>query len=105
MRGEESTGNDVLGEEAGTGVPGWVNWGPVSHGCWSWDSKYWVTKVGCSASIMARTTATRGAPASITSRTLLGLTPPIANQGIGQWAAAWRTYSKPAAAFPGFVGV
>ena len=53
--------------------------------------------------MIARTTATRVAPASTTSSIVVASIPPIANQGTAAWCAAYRTSSRPTAGRPGFV--
>ncbi len=61
---------------------------------------------GSAASTSARTATMRRAPASTTAWTFVLSMPPMANQGRAPAvAAAWRTYPRPAAARPGFVGV
>jgi len=65
-----------------------------------------VAVAGSSASVRARTTTIRLAPASTTVSTVVRSMPPMANHGRSPaTAAARRTSSSPAAGRPGLVGV
>jgi hypothetical protein len=46
---------------------------------------------GSAAAVIARTTATRCAPAACTAARSVASMPPMAKKGIGLAAAAWRT--------------
>ena len=60
---------------------------------------------GSLASLMARTTATPGAPARTTWVTVERSTPPMANHGMRTFPAAHRTYSRVTGLAPGLVPV
>ena len=50
---------------------------------------------GSAASVIARTTTIRFAPAASASGTVSGFIPPVTNQGMLAFSAAWRTSSRP----------
>ena len=63
------------------------------------------TARGSAASVIARTTAARGAPAAVTAPIVASSIPPMANHGRVAAPAAYVTRSRPTAGRPGFVGV